>query len=153
MGKFTTIKELNNSELWDWYDLDTRSILANKSSIFKYECAINRSSIEQNFEGTNTMKIDIRQFIEQNIIDTVIMDYMSLSYYYIPPSSPAYNSQGYQITHGYYRFFFESESSQVLFALKFSEHLTTKYRWQDDRLPNYATENMIWAPDQDGKWR
>lgn len=151
MGKFTTIKELNSLDLLDWYNTDSQSILSNKSEVFKYECAIHRRSLEQNYDGTNKLKIEVRQFIEQNLSDTVIMDYQSLSYYYDPLQSSS--TYGYQVTHGYYRFFFESEASQVIFALKFSEYIVTKYRWQSDKLPHNYTENEAWTAEHDGRWR
>jgi hypothetical protein len=151
MGKFTTIKELKSLDLLDWYNTDGQSISHNKSEVFKYECAIHRSSLVQNYEGTNALKIEVRQFIEQNISDTVIMDYQSLSYYYDPSQSSS--SYGYQVTHGYYRFFFESEASQVMFTLKFAEYIVTKYRWQSDKLPHEYTENVVWTAEHEGRWR
>lgn len=153
MGKFTTIKELENNHVWDWYCPNHHAIQNNRSEVFRYECSIHRSKIEQNYDGTNRLKIQIRQFIEHELQDTVVMDYMNLTYYYEPPSDTRYNTYGYQISHGYYRFFFESEASQVMFALKFSEFLSTKYRWKDDQFPRGQHTNHIWDPEVEDLWR
>jgi hypothetical protein len=155
MGKFTNIKELVDNDLWDWYCPNHRSMQVNQSSVFKYECAIHRKSLDQNYDGTNRLKIDIRQFVEQNLNDTVIMDYLGLSYYYEPKNGDQpYNTYGYEVMHGYYRFFFESEASQVMFALQFSEHLVTKYQWKDDQIPHgKGPNNKVWDPNTHGHWR
>lgn len=108
-------------------------------SQFTHECALDQRILD----GTHELRIRVRKFIEEQLTDTVVLDYLDLTYYY----QHANYSGGYQIKHGYDRFFFESEESAIMFKLQFGEHCTdVKLRWKDTHHVPSGKE------DQDPCW-
>jgi hypothetical protein len=151
MGQLHTLKHLEDTGMLPWYCPHGMAIVDNRCPVFKYECSIHIKLMDDtyDYENRNRLKGEIRQFVEHVLSDTVIMAYLGLGYYHKPKiKGRPYSDYGYSVSHGYYRFFFESEASQVAFALKFSEHITTKMRWKDDAL-EYGEHNMEWNYSND----
>lgn len=67
-------------------------------------------------------RVEIREWIERSSETTVVMDYMDLGYYYQYGNS--WNN-GFQVTHGYYRFWFTDQETAVAFSLRFSSIVST----------------------------
>lgn len=91
-------------------------------------------------------RILVRQFVEQQLTDTVLISYLDLNYWY------AYEqySDGYQVTHGYDLFYFESEASAIMFKLKFAEWCSTeKLRWKslDDIPYGKKDQDPVWTKE------
>jgi len=107
---------------------------------FPFEAAMDTRVME----GNRDLQIAVRKFVEQQLRDTVIYSYLDLTYYY----EYERGSSGYQIDHGYDRFFFESEESAIMFKLHFSEHLTeVKTLWQEGRRHwREAESENVWVP-------
>lgn len=148
MGRLITIQEIKDSHLTDWY-FEFGGKHLDKDSATKLECAIDKRYLDRSLTESPISKIEIRKFIDKQLDDTVILDYLSLSYYYwARPDEPCYLER--EIVHGYYRFYFESETSQVQFALRFSEYISEKFRWLDDQVPSQREHlSRIWTPPTD----
>lgn len=146
MGKLFTLKNLKETDMLRWYISSEHDLKYGVSREFPYECAIPLKTMHpyRDDETQLGLQVRIRQFIEQSLTDTVIVDQLSLSYYYKPESSiKRYSDWGYNINHGYCRFFFESEASQVMFALHFSSEVKPKMRWEDGSI--MGPSNMPWS--------
>lgn len=126
MGTITTISAIKASIGAEWYALNKLSEMPCEE--FPHEVAFDRKVFEKNPK----LHLTIRKFVEQQLRDTVIVSYLSLTYYYEYQRF----ANGYQIHHGYDQFFFESEESAILFKLQFAEHITdVKLRWDPRSIP------------------
>lgn len=141
MGKITTITAIKETVGAVWYASNKLSQLP--CTEFPYEVAFDRKVLERNPDLHRT----IRKFVEKQLEDTVIVSYMSLTYYYEYQRF----ANGYQIHHGYDLFFFENEADAILFKLKFGEHVTeTKLRWDLGSIPwDKVDEPPEWKPRED----
>jgi hypothetical protein len=142
MGTITTIKAIKEGVGAEWYAANKLSELPCPE--FPYEVAFNRRVLEKNPDLHRT----IRKFVEHQLRDTVIISYLGLSYYYEYQRF----ANGYQITHGYDQFFFESEESAILFKLQFAEHITdVKLRWDPRNIPwDKVDQPQEWTPPKRG---
>lgn len=145
MGRLVHLEELAKGCGLAWYlenyreskTVDAEFCLPDPA--FPYECGIDPRQFGGGYD--NAWKREVRKWVDETLPDIVIMSYLSLTYYYRPK-----NYDGYQIQHGYYRFHFESESSFMMFKLRFSEYIApvmTKFR--DDSISD-GLENEVWIP-------
>jgi hypothetical protein len=141
MGTITTTKAIKESIGGEWYAANNLNSLPCPE--FPHEVAFDRKVLEKHPDLRKT----IRKFVEKQLGDTVIVSYMSLTYYYEYQRF----SNGYQIHHGYDQFFFESESDAILFKLQFAEHVTNvKLRWDPRNIPwDKMDEPQEWKPRED----
>jgi hypothetical protein len=148
MGRLTSIAEIKQAGMLGWY-FEFNGKYMDQDPAFALECAVDQRHFDYYDHSKKIRKIEVRKFIDQCLTDTVIFDYLDLSYYYwAKPGEPNYLER--EIRHGYYRFFFESEASQVQFALRFSDIIGEKLRWQDDQVPHRREElSRIWTPPED----
>jgi len=143
MGTLTTKKIIKEGIGAEWYAANKLAYLPCPE--FPHEVAFDRKVLEKN----PSLHMTIRKFVEKQLEGTVIIDYLSLTYYYEYERF----ANGYQIHHGYDQFFFESESDAILFKLQFAEHATeTKLRWDPRSIPWDKKEaDQAWkAPDRSG---
>ena len=148
MGRMMTLTEIKAANLSDWY-FEHGGRYLEEDPATAFECAIDRRHLDHYEHSKKIRKIEIRKFIDEQLLGTVIVDYLDLSYYYwCRPGEPDYLER--QISHGYYRFYFESEADQVKFALNFSDIVSEKLRWQDDQVPSGREHSSrIWEPPVD----
>lgn len=142
MGTITTISAIKAGIGGEWYAANKLSELP--CDEFPHEVAFDRKVLEKNPDLYRT----IRKFVEHQLRDTVIVSYLSLTYYYEYQRF----ANGYQIHHGYDQFFFESEESAILFKLQFGEHVTeTKLRWDPRNIPwDKADKPQEWKKPERG---
>jgi hypothetical protein len=126
MGTITTTHAIKTGIGGEWYAANKLYELPCPE--FPHEVAFHRNVLEKN----PRLHLTIRKFVEQQLRDTVIVSHLSLPYYYEYQRF----ANGYQITHGYDQFFFESEESAILFKLQFAEYITDiKLRWDPRNIP------------------
>ena len=85
---------------------------------FPFHASIHYDDLED-----NKIKIEIRKWIELNIQDTVILDYIDKSYRKYYGESHDWHSS-YEVSNKWMVFYFEDEHSALAFRLRFSNLIT-----------------------------
>lgn len=66
--------------------------------------------------------VEIRRFVERSLSDTVLYDLVNRSYWHQPlPENLLDNPRGYTVENHWFRFWFENETDQTMFNLRFAD--------------------------------
>lgn len=136
MGQLITKAQIYDGIGASWYSNGPSNNMTLPSNTFEYECAISFHTMGQHYESHFNK---IRKYIEQSLPDTVIVERLDLLYQHTPSEYTSGHSRS--IYHGYYRFFFESDTSFVLFGLHFADLITiVKIKWLIDAIPWFGVD-------------
>lgn len=137
MGRLVTLKMLENNDLGaSWYLNNDRDRLPNEQ--YAHRIAID-------YQDLNPHKVAIREWIENNLSSVVILTQRDLMYYYQYGKSW---EGGYQISHGYFMFFFTTEQEAMAFSLRFSDIITAvPTRYKEGHIPR----RDVWQMNSDGE--
>jgi hypothetical protein len=121
MGRLIALKDLDLTPHWyfsdTWFSVDgRRHVYSWPSPDFPHQVAIHTDSLD-NYNGT---KIKIRQWIERNLSETVILSEVEKNYrvYYDEERTWEHS---HERRNNWYVFHFEDEHSATMFRLAFSD--------------------------------
>lgn len=121
MGRLVYLADLDLDARWyfpDAHYVPERNIYSYEwpNSAYQYKAAIH----SDDFDNHNDRRIEIRKWIEENIVETVICDVLDKSYrlYY---HGELNWKKSYQMPNEWVIFYFENEYSASIFSLRFSE--------------------------------
>lgn len=124
MGQLINKSDIH-SAAWYFHDAhygNDKYLFAWPSPSFPFTVSIHQDII------TNSIRIQIRQWVEMNLRETVIYDTSDLSYKKFFKKPHTWEHQ-YEVRNNWLDFYFENEGSMLLFKITFSEilQLKTKY--------------------------
>lgn len=119
------------SDRWRWeFDVEKE---------YPHIAAIHSDTINDDFgETDHTFFVELRRWVERNGAGDVIFQYKNMGHkwWWNKDSTTSWDRKYSDIKHGYWFFYFESETDLGMFALMHGEKLSTPQKYH----PDYADE-------------